>query len=177
VPQAVELHRLARYKTPPYPLPELDPAEVRRRSEVGDPAAQRLRGMLHDTWYQDGGLPKHNGQAVRWYREAARAGDPLAALNLGWILKDGDGVERDPAEAARWLELAARHGEPLALFALAELHERGDGVRQDRDRAVRLYREAAAGAADGADRGVAIASLRALGAWQGEPPTTARTER
>ena len=176
VPQTVELHRLAWYKTPPSLLPEFDLAEVRRRSEAGDPEAQRLRGMLHDTWYQEGGLPKNNHQAVRWYREAAQAGNLLAARNLGWILKDGDGVERDPAEAARWLELGARHGEPLALYGLAELYERGNGVRQDRDRAVRLY-EAAARAADGADRGVAIANLRALRAWQGKPSTAAQTER
>jgi class 3 adenylate cyclase len=173
VPQTVELHRLAGYSTPPSPLPEFDAAEVLRRSEAGDPEAQRSRAMLHDTWYQDGGFPKDNRQAVRWYRQAARAGDELAALNLGWMLKDGDGVDRDPAEAARWLEIAARRDEPRALYGLAELHERGSGVARDRDRAIRLYREAAR-AAVGADRGIALARLRALGAWLGEPSTAAR---
>jgi Sel1 repeat len=174
VPEMVELHMLARYKHPPTALPEFDLADVLRRSDAGDPEAQRVRGQLHDTWYQDGGLPKDNIQATRWYRKAAEVGDLEAALNLGWLLKDGDGVEPNLAEAAHWLEVAAQAGEGAALGGLAELYEHGgEGVRQDRDEAIRLYRRAA----DLPDGGVAIAKLRALGAWPPEQSTAAQAER
>jgi len=174
VPQMVELHMLARYKHPPTALPEFDLTHVLRRSETGDPAAQRVRGQLRDTWYQDGGLPKDNVQATHWYRKAAEAGDLEAALNLGWLLKEGDGVEPDLAEAAHWLEMGAKAGDAYGLVGLAELYEHGGkGVRQDRDKAIRLYR-LAAGLPGG---GVAIAKLRALGAWPPEQSTAAQAER
>jgi Sel1 repeat len=174
VPQMVELHMLARYKHPPSALPKFDLTDVWRRSEAGDPEAQRVRGQLHDTWYQDGGLSKDNVQATHWYRRAAEAGDLEAALNLGWLLKDGDGVEQDLAEAAHWLEMTAKVGDAHGLVGLAELYEHGGkGVRQDRDKAIRLYREVA----DLPDGGFAIAKLRALGAWPPEQSTATRAER
>jgi class 3 adenylate cyclase/TPR repeat protein len=174
VPQMVELHMLSRYKHPATALPEFDLADVLRRSEAGDPEAQRLRAQVHDTWYQDGGLPKDNVQATRWYRKAAEAGDLDAALNLGWLLKEGDGVEPDLAEAVHWLELAVQGGDPGALGGLAELYEHGGkGVRQDRDKAIRLYRRAA----ELPGGGVAIAKLRALGAWPPEQSAAAQAER
>jgi TPR repeat protein len=174
VPQMVELHMLARYKHPPTALPEFDLADVLRRSEAGNPEAQRVRGHLRDTWFQDGGLPKDNFQATRWYRKAAEAGDLDAAAYVGWLLKDGDGVEPDLVEAAHWLEMAANAGDVYALVGLAELYEHGGkGVRQDREKAIRLYRRAA----DHWDGGFAIAKLRALGAWPPEQPTAAQAER
>jgi TPR repeat protein len=165
---------LARYKHPPTALPEFDLADVLRRSEAGDPAAQRVRGQLRDTWYQDGGLPKDNVMARYWYRKAAEAGDLEAAANLGWLLKDADGVEPDLAEAVHWLEMAAKAGDAYGLVGLAELYEHGGkGVRQDRDKAIRLYRRAA----DLWDDGVAIAKLRALGAWPPEQSSAVQAER
>jgi class 3 adenylate cyclase len=172
--QMIELHMVARDKHPPTGLPEFDLADVLRRSEAGDPEAQRVRGQLHDTWYQDGGLPKDNFKAARWYRKAAEAGDLEAAKLLSWLLKDGDGVEPDLAEAAHWLEMVAKVGDADALVGLAELYEHGGkGIRQDREKAIRLYRRAA----DLWDGGFAIAKLRALGAWGPEQSTAAQAER
>jgi hypothetical protein len=169
--QMVLLHAEARYRHPPTPLPEHDLIDLLRRSESGDAAAQRLRGHLHDTWYAKGALPKDNAEAVRWYRKAAEQGDLVAAGHLGWILKDGDGVEPDPTEAAKWLAAAGQAGGPLPLLALAELHETGNGVRQDKDEAIRLLRRAA----EHPEGGEAIAKLRSLGAWQPAPATARAT--
>jgi Adenylate and Guanylate cyclase catalytic domain/Sel1 repeat len=177
VPQMVELRMLARYKHPPTTLPEFDLADVLRRSEAGDPAVQRVRGQLRDTWYQDGGLHKDNVMATHWYRKAAEAGDLEADVNLGWLLKDGDGVEPDLAEAAHWLEMAAQAGDADALVGLAELYEHGgEGVQQDREEAIRLYRRAV-DLGYGVFVGFAIAKLRTLGAWPPKKSTAAQAER
>jgi TPR repeat protein len=42
-----------------------------------------------------------------WYREAAFADDAVAQYNLGVMLWQGDGIERDPVEGFAWLSLAA----------------------------------------------------------------------
>jgi hypothetical protein len=157
--QMAELHADARYREPPRPLPPFEIIDLLRRSET-EPAAQRLRGALHDPAFAPGPLPKDGAEAARWYRRAAEAGDVEAALALGRILKEGQGTSPDPAEAARWLGLAADAGRGEAQYALAELHRDGRGVPRDLAEAARLFRLAAAG-----DRGEAIAQLRLLDAW------------
>ena len=64
-------------------MPEFDLAEVRRRSEAGDPEAQRLRGMLHDTWYQEGGLPKYNSPGRALVPGGGRARQPAGRPEPG----------------------------------------------------------------------------------------------
>jgi TPR repeat protein len=161
--QLVELHRLARERRPPEKLPPLSLIQVLRQSESGDAGAQLLRGMLHDTGYEAGALPKDDEEAARWYRRAAEAGNVEAALNLGRMLKAGRGVPRDPAEAARLLRAAANAGNSRAQLELAELLLEGTGVSKDEIEAARLLRLAAA-QPDGAE---AIARLRVLDARNG----------
>ena len=157
--QVVDLHERARISGPPLPLPPFQIIDVLRRSETGDRDAARLRGMLHDRVYDKGPLPKDMTEAVRWYRQAAVAGDADAAAQLGSILTGGQGVNSDLAEAVRWLTFGAAAGRPDAAYELAELYRDGSGVRRDEDEAVRLFRRAAAG-----DRGEAVAQLRLMGA-------------
>jgi TPR repeat protein len=171
VAQTVALHEIARHRRPPEPLPPFDLIDLLRRSEAGETAMQRLRGMVHDDAFAAGGLPKDEGEAARWYERAAAAGDALAAERLGRLLMEGDELDEDAAGAARWLGLAAAAGRLDALLGLAELHEQGRGVPRDRDEAVRLYSQAAADPTGGA----AVAKLRALGAWR--PEAVAATAR
>jgi TPR repeat protein len=90
------------------------PAETVRRAEAGDAAAQFA-------------LPDHYRALeqpepmLRWLRESAKRGYPLAQTSLGVLYLNGDGVPLDRAEAYAWFTLAADRGESGALEAEAAL--------------------------------------------------------
>ena len=44
-------------------------------------------------------IPEDDTEAARWFRRAARLGNPYAQYNLGYIYAYGDGVPEDPVEA------------------------------------------------------------------------------
>lgn len=160
VDQLVALYDEARYGGTPAPLPPIDIIDLLRRSEAGEKDAALLRARLFDRAYVAGPLPKDMTEAARWYRKAADAGQADAALALGRMFRDGNGIEADPVQAARWLKAAADAGSPEAQYDLARLYAGGSGVPGDRAEAIRLYRLAAAG-----QSAEAVAQLRALGAW------------
>ena len=58
---------------------------------------------------------------LRWLRESARRGYPLAQTSLGVLYLNGDGVPLDRIEAVAWFHLAAGQGEREALDAEGEL--------------------------------------------------------
>ena len=66
----------------------------------------------------------------------------LAQHGLGWMLLEGDGVERDPAAAAGWFRLAADRGLAGSQAALGRMYEQGDGVERDPELARQWYRRA-----------------------------------
>ena len=72
------------------------------------------------------------------YTEAARAGHPGAQNNLGAMLIDGRGGERDEPGAARWYAQAAAGGNLEAQYNLALLHGRGRGVARNDAEMARL---------------------------------------
>ena len=88
---------------------------------------------------------------------------PRLPLALGRMLRDGDGIESDPAKAVRWLKVAADAGSAEAQYNLAQLYRDGTGVPADQAEAIRLFRLAA-----GSQSGEAIAQLRALKAWDAQ---------
>jgi TPR repeat protein len=69
--------------------------------------------------------------AAPWYRIAAGQKHARAALALGLLYKNGDGVTRDDAQAAHWLEGASEAGNPHAMFLLSYIYREGRGVTQD----------------------------------------------
>jgi TPR repeat protein len=156
----VALYDEARFGGSPAPLPPIDIIDMLRRSEAGARDAALLRAKLFDHAYTAGPLPKDMTEAARWYRKAAEAGDAEAALALGRMLRDGDGIESNSAEAARWLKVAADAGSAEAQYNLAQLYRDGSGVPADQAEAIRLFRLAAE-----SQSGEAIAQLRALKAW------------
>jgi TPR repeat protein len=137
--------------------------DLLQRSEAGETVAMLLRAQVHDQAFTAGPLPKNMAEAARWYGKAAEAGSEQAALALGRMLRDGDGVEADPVAGTKWLRTAAEAGLSEAQFALALAYLGGTGVAPDQAEAVRLLKLAAEG-----DRGEAIAQLRALKAWDGQ---------
>jgi hypothetical protein len=111
-------------------------------AQTGNMAAQRnVANMLR----QGLGTPQDLPRAVYFYRRAADAGLVNAMINLGAMIRVGEGVdEPDPHEAARWFYRAARAGDPRAQYVLGVMVARGDGLEQDRDAALQLIRLAAA---------------------------------
>ena len=65
--------------------------------------------------YEHGeGVPRDEAKAIELYCEAARAGDPEAMFNLGWMYANGRGVARDDAVAATLFAQAAALGHAYA---------------------------------------------------------------
>jgi hypothetical protein len=79
--------------------------------------------------YEHGeGVPKDQAKAVKLYCEAARAGDPQAMFNLGWMYANGRGVARDDAVAATLFARAAALGHAYASTMVKFVGPDGGGV-------------------------------------------------
>ena len=87
--------------------------------------------------------PGAPGQAWSWYRMAAKRQHARAALMLGLLAANGEGVAKNPAEAARWLAVASELGNAHAMFLLYNAYREGRGVEQDADKGLALLEEAA----------------------------------
>ena len=90
------------------------PAETVQRAEAGDAAAQFALADHYRALEQPEPM-------LRWLRESARRGYPVAQTSLGVLYLNGDGVPLDRAEAYAWFTLAADQGESSALEAEAAL--------------------------------------------------------
>lgn len=77
-----------------------------------------------------------------WLIEAER-GTPTAQNNLGFMLENGQGVEKDYKAAAKWYRMAAENGNAVAQNNLGTLYANGQGVAQNSNEAVKWYRMAA----------------------------------
>ncbi|WP_215409338.1 tetratricopeptide repeat protein [Janthinobacterium sp. JC611] len=70
-------------------------------------------------------------QAWLWYRQAAQQGHAKAALMLGLLAANGEGVAKDQDEAARWLAKSSELGNAHAMFLLYNAYREGRGVPRD----------------------------------------------
>ncbi|UCF31889.1 MAG: sel1 repeat family protein, partial [bacterium] len=75
-------------------------------------------------------------------KKAAEAGNPLAQVKVGEMLRKGDGVTRDEEEAAKWYRQAAEKGDPLAQNQLGTMYALGQGVSQNMQKAAFWFRQA-----------------------------------
>lgn len=82
-------------------------------------------------------------QAWSWYRLAAQQQHARAALMMGLLAANGEGVNKDAATAAHWLEVSSELGNPHAMFLLYNAYREGRGVEQDAARGQQLLEEAA----------------------------------
>lgn len=112
-----------------------------RAARAGDAEAAFELGEMHRVAVA--GFPATPADAWPWYRLAAERGHARAALVLGLLAKNGDGVPRDAAEAARWFARAADGGDGHAMFLLSQAYGEGRGVAVDAARARALLEEAA----------------------------------
>lgn len=81
--------------------------------------------------------------AIPWYRQAAQQKHARAALMLGTLFNNGEGVSVDHAQGARWLAVASDLGNAHAMFLLSNAYREGRGVERDEARARQLLEEAA----------------------------------
>jgi TPR repeat protein len=82
-------------------------------------------------------------QAWLWYRQAAQQGHAKAALMLGLLAANGEGVPQDPVIAAHWLAKSSELGNPHAMFLLYNAYREGRGVPRDLAKGRELLEEAA----------------------------------
>jgi len=67
--------------------------------------------------------PQQEGEGAEWFapcKQAASKGDGHAALMVGAMYWNGDGVAKDHAQAARWFEIADLAGETRAAKMLGD---------------------------------------------------------
>src|ERR1051325_2743741 len=90
-----------------------DLISTRTKAEGGDAAAQFFLGV-HYSCYE--GAAQDLPQAAQWYRRAAVQNHSLAQLNLGLMLEQGLGAERDTAPGQIGIRRAADAGDAGAQF-------------------------------------------------------------
>lgn len=83
--------------------------------------------------------------AISLYTSAFESGSHEAAIRLGMMSEQGQGMPRDYQLAANYYAKAAASGHSLACFNLALLHQYGRGVSRDLARAEQLFLRAAEG--------------------------------
>jgi len=82
-------------------------------------------------------------RAVAGYKVNAEAGHAECQYQLGYMYRDGLGVDKDYAQALPWFEKAAAQGCPEAVGSLADMHITGyGGVTPSFRRARELHRRA-----------------------------------
>ncbi len=102
---------------------------VKRGARLGDARCKFILGM----WSLSGVKAEKNpDEGLRWLREAAKDGVPIAQSCLGLLYASGLVVEKDEQKAARLYRQAAEYGEPLGQTALALASFRGVGIPQNR---------------------------------------------
>src|SRR5205085_7829490 len=83
--------------------------------------------------YAEGiGCPRDAGQAMLWYRRAAKEGDPGAMVAIADMMEEGRCVDQDFVAAAIWDRRAAELGFAPAMVRLASMLEAGRGVNLNR---------------------------------------------
>ena len=101
-----------------------------RSEQLGYPMGAFALGTL----YLNGRdiIASHPARAVFYFRQAAKAGVPAAAHEMGLAYYHGKGLDKDPAMAARWMALGAQAGHTPSMHLLGVLYFNGEGVSRDR---------------------------------------------
>jgi len=116
----------------------VNPADVKKRAEVGDMKAQFQYGFMLYMGCND--LDTNHTAAAQWWRSAAAQGDLMAMVDLGQLYITGDGVPQDPQEAIRLFRKAGDAGEMHGYYHLAGMYGVGNGVKKDYSEEAKWYR-------------------------------------
>ncbi|GHA12560.1 hypothetical protein GCM10008090_23090 [Arenicella chitinivorans] len=106
----------------------------------GDPEAQFKVGVL----YTNAQFSEPDfGQAVYWYKQAARQGHVLAQYNLGHQYLTGVGVKKSDVTAMQWWLKSAAQDHALSQFNIGRAYYLGIGLTKDLDESRRWFERAA----------------------------------
>lgn len=112
--------------------------EWKAAAEGGHTGAAWLLGNLYDKG--TGGVTQSDAKAYEYYLQAARGGQPEAAVRLGVIYLDGKeeiGLKRNYAQALKSFEAAALAPRADAQYYLGIMHRNGWGTPVDRTESLR----------------------------------------
>lgn len=115
-------------------------ADLRKKAEAGDKAAQRDLGNTYDFGH---GVRKDPAQAARWYQMAADQGDPVSQNNLASLYEHGLGVSTNYNKAFELYTKSAQQGFAMAQNSLGRMYEFGRGTTTNLSRANDWYLRAA----------------------------------
>jgi len=114
---------------------------LHKRAKAKDAEAQVQLGRM----YEEGdGILRDSKEAVRWFGQAANAGNREGQYLYALALMDGRGVVQDYQAAFKWLETAAKGGHPAAEFQLGRMYYKGMGIPVDKAKAYIWFNLAAA---------------------------------
>ena len=65
---------------------------------------------------------EEDSEAIDWYRKAAMMNSAEAAMQLGIMLADGSGVEKNPSEGLEWVTRSAKLGHHPAMMLLVDVY-------------------------------------------------------
>jgi len=103
---------------PSYMMSIVDWAALLQKAEDGDPDAQwEVADRFYNGCRDERGdvlVEASSEKAVEWFRKSAELGYSAAQNNLGIMLGNGDGVEKNSELALYWLKRAWRGGDPCA---------------------------------------------------------------
>ncbi|MCO6186633.1 caspase family protein [Rhizobium sp. L1K21] len=110
-------------------------------AKAGNPFAQTSLAWA----YRNGkaGLDKDMKQALNWYRQAAEQAYGKAMAALGFLYREGDGVDQNYVTSLNWYRKAAEAGDVDAMTATAYAHEQGLGTAKNMESARQWYEKAA----------------------------------
>ena len=81
--------------------------------------------------------------ALEQLEPLAEQGDPRAQYAVGWMYRNGEGLDQDYETAAQWYRRAAEQGHSEARNSLGLMYQFGEGVAVDHQLAAQWYRLAA----------------------------------
>ena len=118
-----------------------DQIELLDRAESGDDVAQEELGSRY---WLGRGLPLDHGEALKWLRKAAEAGNLAALWRLTNLYEVGSReIQKDYAQMWKYITELAQLGSIPAQFKIGELYLNGTGTQQDYRTAANWFRKAA----------------------------------
>jgi TPR repeat protein len=90
--------------------------------------------------FGDNYVGRDYAKALQWYQRAAALGVARAQNDIGYMVENGLGIEKDPRRAAEWYRIAGEQGWGKAQVNLGRLYENGAGVPRDLKEALYWYR-------------------------------------
>lgn len=81
-------------------------------------------------------------EAIIYYQEAIKKGDPAAMNSMGLLYQHGFGVKRDISQSVKLYQDAANKDGIGGLINLGLMYEEGLGVPQNYEKAIELYTRA-----------------------------------